>query len=222
MKKIVLLNGGVRKTGSSSMFVTELKDIMEAKGNKVTILHIIDKWDGKLSKEELVAAIQESDLIGISCNDYVNTMPYSTIACFEELLEVEKEIFKGREIFVIAHGGMPYLDVHEHIVRVVENFAERKEMKFLGGLICGLTPVINGKPLDEGNFISKRIKKAFIQLCDEVLACKVISSATQKMIISKIPTLLAYPAAAIITRGVVKDRKAHGIDIKKIYPDVKF
>ncbi len=222
MKRILLLNGGVRKTGSSSMFLTELKKIMEAKGHKVKILHIIDHMDGKLSKEGLVAAIRGSDLVGLSCSCYVNTMPYSTINCLEDLLEEDKKAFIGREIFVIAHGGMPYLDVHEHIVRVVEVFAEKQGMKFLGGLICGLTPLINGKPLDERNFISKRIKKAFIQLSEEVLAGKVISSASQKNILSKIPTFLAYPMATFLTKAVVKDRAAHGIDIKKIYPNVKF
>ena len=99
--------------------------------------------DGKLSKEALVAAIRESDLIGLSSSCNVNTMPYSNICCLEELLKEDNEAFRDKEIFAIAHGGMPYLDFHDHIVRIVEVFAQKKEMKFLGGLICGLIPLIN-------------------------------------------------------------------------------
>ncbi|PHV69326.1 hypothetical protein CS063_16385 [Sporanaerobium hydrogeniformans] len=220
MKKILLLNGGTRKTGSSSMFLTELKQIMEGKKHQVNILHVIDELDGKLTLEALVEAIEESDLIGISCSCFVNTLASPTIECLEKLLEVEEGVFKNKQIFVIAHGGMPYLDVHEHIVKVIDCFAEKKKMIFLGGLICGLTPLINGKPLDEGNFVSKRIKKAFMQLSEEVLSGKSISKATQKQIFFKIPYLAQYPLATFLTHTCIKDRLAHGINLKDIYKNI--
>ena len=71
-------------------------------------------------------------------------------------------------------------------------------------------------------FIGKRIKKAFIQLSEEVLAGKAISSTTQKIIFSKMPYLLQYPMAKFLTHMTLKDRAAHGIDLKKMYPNVKF
>ncbi len=214
MKKLLLICGSARKQCSGLTFFEEIKSNIPEGKFEVTVIHMLDFYHQTKGIDELVGMIKDSDLVGICITDYVNTISYPILTVFEALME-EKVDFNGIHLFGIAHGGMPYLDVHEHCLRVLENFALRKKMNYLGGLILGLTPLINGKPLTEAGFPGKKAQKGLKALTAEVTNFQKVSKATQKKATIPFPSFVAPLFAKILNKLMKEEFAKKGIDLEK-------
>lgn len=221
---ILLLNGSARKNGTSQAMIYYMQEQITCKGHQVRTIAFIDVFDQKISMEEFLHEIKKAETIGIIASCYVNTLGYPTIECMEELVEVGKEALKGKSLFAIGHGGMPYLDVHESCISVCQCFAEHMQMKWLGGAIRGLTPLINGKKLEKGVFGAKDIMKGLDLLMEDVIDKRNISLKVQKYFNIGIPKLINYPLVVFLNYMGEKDRKVHGITDfdRKVYEEKKY
>lgn len=211
MQQLLLLNGSVRKQGTSKCFMEYIAEQLLKKGKAVRAIDLIDVFDHKIAMQELIGQIKAADCIGIVSCCYSNSLAYPTIVVLEQLARQGKEELKGKRIFAIAHGGMPYLDVHEHCILLCQCFANEMQMDYIGGAIRGLTPIINGEKLDEKNKMAKKIMKGLDLLVDDILNDRSISSKVQDIFNINIPSIVNYPLAAFMNHLQEKDRKAKGI-----------
>lgn len=209
MKKMLLISGSVRKKNNALSFFEEIKNHVDTQVFEVKIMHMLDFYHHIDHIGELAREIRQSDLVGICISDYVNTVNYPTLVVFEALME-EKQLFEGVHLFGIAHGGMPYLDVHQHCLCVLEHFAREKKMIYLGGLILGLTPLIDGKPLGEAGFPGKKAQKGLRALTTEVTQFKKVSKGTQRKATIPFPSFMK-----IINKSMKKEFADFGIDLEK-------
>ena len=79
MGKVLLINGGARKKGTSARLNIELEQLMRSRGYDVEQLHFIDLYDEKLSQEALLQAIAATDVAGVSWSVHVRTLPADTL-----------------------------------------------------------------------------------------------------------------------------------------------
>lgn len=211
MKNVLLLNAAVRKKGTSTSFSHSMTKIAQMKGHQVKQADLIDYFDGKEPLAQLKEMMAESDLIGITIPCYVDTLPYPSIECLGKLMEDYDGEFEGKDFFAIAQGGMPYLDVHQPCIETSRHFAKAVKMNWLGGLICGLGPLINGKPLDQCGWIGKKFLGGLELMMEDVLGGSSISPHIQKKVTITIPKILNYPMAAMMTYSMKKQCEAHGV-----------
>lgn len=211
MKNILLLNGSVRKNGTSQSMLDYMQEQMNTKGQEISTIALIDVFDEKVSMEALLSKIEQAETIGIIACCYVNTLAYTTIECLERLAKVGKEELKGKNLFAIGHGGMPYLDVHEPCISVCQCFAEQMQMNWIGSAIRGVTPLINGKKLEKDVFLAKGIMKGLDFLLEDIQNNRSISSKVQKSFNICIPKVINHPFVALLNYVGDKDRKASGI-----------
>lgn len=210
VKNTIILNAGVRKNGTSTSFAQSILQLMDHRGQQGTLIHMINYFDGKPIKH-LKKSIAESDLIGVVVPCYVNTLPYSSIACLEQLVEGYEDEFKGKDIFVVVQGGMPYLDVHEPCMDTLRLFAKKTKMNWLGGIICGIGPIVDGKPLGNCGGMGKKYLRGLELLVEDVLASQPIRPEVQKKVSFHIPTIAAYPMSWLLNYGGKKLREEKGV-----------
>ncbi len=211
MKRILLLNASPRQKGTSRCILDYMKKQIEAKGHTAIVLNLIDFFEEKMPFEELIQEMKAVDSIGFSISCYVNTFPYPSIWCLEKIADLIGNELNGKSVFAIAHGGMPYKDVHEPCLMVCECFAEQFGMTWLGGIIRGLSPLINGKPLEEAGGSGKKLIKALNLMIDDVLQERNISAKAQEVIKLGMPSIMNYPMVLILNALGKKDRKARGV-----------
>lgn len=211
MKKLLLLNASVRKQGTSACIIEYMVERLLGQGIMVRTIALIDIFDQKITLQELLKQIKETECVGVISCCYVNTLPYPSIEVLEQLASQGKEILKGKKIFAIAHGGMPYLDVHEHCLSVCKCFAEQMQMEYIGGVIRGLTPIINGARLDGKATGVKKIVKGLDLLIDDVIHDRNISPKVQDAFNINIPRIINYPLVIFLNHIQKKERKAKGV-----------
>ncbi|WP_069997223.1 NAD(P)H-dependent oxidoreductase [Cellulosilyticum sp. I15G10I2] len=209
-KRILLLNGSMRKNGTSVSIANTLKRQIETKGHQAEIVHIMDYYDRKYSIKHLKDLISQYNTIGIVAPCYVNTLPYADIWCFERLVEEFEDKWQGKGFFAIAQGGMPDNEVHQSILDVCSHFAKEVKMEWLGGLIIGLAPIINGAPLESTRFIGKRLIKPFDKMLEELLNDERVSNALQRRITLNLPKVLNYPLAFLLNQFIKSTIKKAG------------
>jgi len=210
-KRILLLNGSMRKKSTSLTIAKAFKEIIEKKGHKAQIIDVIDYFDNKDTIENLKELIANSDIIGMIAPCYVNTLPYADIWCLEKLVYEYQGEWKGKGFFAIAQGGMPDKQVHQSILDTSKHFAEETEMEWLGGLIIGMAPIINGAPLENFGFIGKKIIKGFDGAVEDIINDKVIASSLQKGLTINIPKVLYYPLSYFLNLNTKKTLKQNGV-----------
>lgn len=188
-----------------------MKNQIEDKGHSALIINLIDFFEEKIPFENLLQEMHASDTTGLIISCYVNTVPYPSIWCLEKIAEMTGRELKGKRLFAFAHGGMPYNDVHEPCLSVCECFAEQSGMIWLGGVIRGLTPFINGKPLEQTGGTGKKIIKAINLMIDDIVQEKRISARAQEIININIPGIIISPLVFLLNLMGKKDRKSRGI-----------
>ncbi len=208
--KVLLLDGGMRKNGTSSSLAKTIKRQVENKGQTAEITRLVEYFDGKHMISELKTILNKSDIIGIIAPCYVNTFPYADIWCLEQLICGYQKEWQGKMLFAVAQGGMPDLKVHQSILHVSEHFAEETEMKWAGGLIIGMAPLIDGAPLENCGFIGRRLVKNMDRMVDRLLDFGHIPSALQNKITIDIPKILNYPLAFFLNYIVKSSLKKGG------------
>lgn len=194
-QQILIINGGMRKNGTSSSFTRSLDKIINESGHDFKAVHVIDIVNQKLSIDELKNLMCESDVIGFISPCYVNTLPAIDIWLLEELMNNYNDEFEGKNLFALAQGGMPDNSVHEHILHVFKHFADHTKMNWHGGLIYGLAPLINGADLEKHGRRGKKILSSFELMLSDILNNRKISAQIQKIININIPKFL-YPMFA--------------------------
>lgn len=218
-KKLLILNGSHRRNGTSYSFSTTVKRLSEEKGSRAEIIHVIDCFESKVTIEELIKLIAESDIIAMVAALYADTLPYTSIWLFEKLADEYHNILKGKSFFVIGQCGFPDVTRLEPMINACKFFAEETEMKWLGALAFGGGSILNGKPLEELGKKGQKITSAFNLALEDVLEEKSISPRAQEELEIKMSKILFRPVAIYLNHIIRKTARQNGVkDVcRKVY-----
>lgn len=210
-KKLLLINGSVRKKGTSYSFANSLMALSNQLGHSAEILQVMDYFEGKENFEALSKKVTEADVIGIIAPIYVDTLPYPDIWFLEQLERLMKLQLKDKGLFSIGQCGFPDDTRCEPIGDMCKLFALDMEMHWLGGLNYGGGPLINGASLETLGKRGEKITKGFKMALEEMLKGNEIPDSVQKMISLNMPKFLFAPMAAFMNHNAKKTAILKGI-----------
>ncbi|HYF84728.1 MAG TPA: NAD(P)H-dependent oxidoreductase [Clostridia bacterium] len=218
-KKLLLLNGSPRKSGTSYSFARTMKQLAESFGNDVEIIHAIDYFDGKEKIEHLSQLIAQNDIIAMSAPVYADFLPYHDIWLLEKLTEECAKELKGKAFFAVGQCGFPDITRIEPLIDACRFFAEDTGMNWLGGLAYGGGPMINGALLEDIGKKGEKITSGFRLALENVFKGEKISIDAQKCITMDIPPIMYWPLVIFMNQMTKKQaREAGNVDYtKKVY-----
>ncbi|MDP4094275.1 MAG: hypothetical protein Q8920_13045 [Bacillota bacterium] len=218
-KNMVILNGSPRKKGTSYSFSLTIKKLVEERGSKAEIVHIIDYYDGNKDLKDLGSLISACDIVGLVCPYYVDTLPSPVIWLFEKIRSEFAETIKGKGFFAVSQNGFPDISLFKAILGTCRCFSESVGMNWLGGLAYGGGAIINGKLMEDLGKKGAKITSGFKAAVNDILEGKCISHEAQELLTVKVPKIAYRPFAAILnhmSRSTAKKMGAKDI-YRKVY-----
>ncbi|WP_326513804.1 NAD(P)H-dependent oxidoreductase [Clostridium intestinale] len=213
MKKILLINGSPRKTGTSFLLGKMCSEYLLNKSYECQLLHLYSSLN---NIDKPYESINNADTIIISGPCYINTYPADMID-FLEKVSRNKEILHGQSIYGIIQGGMPYAHTHESGLKMLEIFGKKCGLNFKGGFVMGMGALVNGGPLNKLPNSKKFIKQlnVFFEHIsrDEISLSEVYKEAQFKM-----PSLVYKIMSVTMNRKIDSNLKKHGIDVNQENP----
>ncbi len=213
MKKMLLINTSPRTKGTSFTMLHMCKTYAEDNGYKTVLLHL---YQNLAHLDNLIIAAAEADTIIISGPCYVNTYPADTIVLLEELL-IHKELLKGKSMYGIIQGGMPYGHTHESGLNMLDIFCRKCGMLFQGGFVMGMGAYLDGKPLTKlpnGKKVIKQLNIFFEHIEKEEVASPEVYRKAQ----FKLPVIFFKVMVKKMNQSIDRDLQSHGIDVNQRNP----
>ena len=201
-KKMLIINGSNRIKGNSLHIAQSLKSISEKKGIESSIINTLDYFQKDMNNVENL--ISSSDFIVLISPLYVDTFPYPVIDFMERIEKNYKSIIKNKGFFVIGQCNFPESRRIIPMLKSAEIYAEKLEMKWLGGLSFGGSVVmIEGKKLEEAGKVGAKMIKGMELAIDNILNGDVISKEAQNTFKSDMNRLIFKPFVFIANRFVL-------------------
>lgn len=147
--KLSVINGSPRGESSNSTKIINwiVRDLKVAEAGKIEYLANIKK------QPEILERCMSSDSLLFCFPLYVDSMPAQQ-KYFFELMEENKNVFKGKSISFIIHSGFPEMIQSISLKEYLELFAELMGMKCLGVAIIGGSEALQLAP---ENMFSRQI-----------------------------------------------------------------
>lgn len=220
-KKMLLINGSPRKKGTSNSFAEALRQLTEETQGTAQVVHAIDYLDGKADVSDLIKTMQDTDLIGISCPLYIDTLPYPMLWLFETLESCCPNGLQGKGLFAVIQSGFPVNALMRHAIESCRFFGEAMGCRWLGGLAYGGGAMINGADLQTLGKKGTRMLQALRRAVQELSNGEPISAQCQQEFSRDFPKGLYRPMAFLLNTYSKKEGRKHGHSvqglIRKVY-----
>ena len=217
-KKIVLLNGSVRKRKTSYSFSRTIKQLAESDGHSAQILNVIDYFTGKENLEDLVNKLNESDIVGLVAPMYVDWLPYPVAWLFERLAASNTNVLRGKYFFTVSQCGFLDIDLLRPSLESCRFFARSTGMEWLGGLAYPGGALINGAIVESLGKRGEKITAGFKLALDEITVGKQIPAAAQDIIAMKVPRFIYRPLTWYMNYMCRKSARKKGVtDLAREY-----
>lgn len=171
-KKVLLLVGSPKGAKSTSESLgTYLLDQLDEKGFQTETNRINPALKSNQSREKLLLAGDNSDLLIIAFPLYVDSLPSQLIKAMELIAERRKamEDPKKPQLLAIINSGFPEAAQNDTALAICRRFAKESAIEWIGGLALGGGAAIDGRSLDEAGGMVRNVKKS-LDLTAEALA----------------------------------------------------
>lgn len=154
MKKYLLVNMSPRSKGTSAVLLNLCADFLQQLGHSVERVNL---YPALKSPEALYASVGGADAVVLSGPCYINTYP-ADVTAFLEGLAAHPEALHGQSLYGIIQGGMPYAHTHESGLNMLQLFARKCGLNYLGGFVMGMGAMLDGGPVDK-LFNAKKVRR---------------------------------------------------------------
>lgn len=202
MNNVLIINTSPRPKGTSAMLAAMCAERLETGG-----LHVerINLYPALKNPEALYASVGRADTVVISGPCYVNTYP-ADVTAFLEGLAAHPEALKGQRLYGIIQGGMPYVHTHESGLVMLELFARKCGLNYLGGFVMGMGAMLDGGPVDK-LFNAKKVKRLLDVFFDRIFKGEPSPRQLYLDAQLKLPVFAVRLLAMIANKGIDKRLK---------------
>lgn len=213
---VLLLIGSPKRNASTSESLgSYLEERLQAKGMAVKKLHVKKSMGANHSMQEILAAIDDSEMIVFAVPLYVDCMPAHVTEAMEIIYEHHRlhGSDKKKKLLAIVNCGMPDPMHNDTAIGIFHRFADLSGFEWAGGLSLGGGSIIDGKPLGKlGNDV-KSVKRSLDLTANAFAEGKPVPEEalklmSQPLIPSFIPKLIV---AWIGNSGFKKTAKEKGV-----------
>lgn len=202
MSDILIINGSPRKESNSAMLCKRCQDYL---GGEICQL-----YSDINSVDWLMPKIDEAETIIIAGPCYINTYPAQIVYLLERIAE-HPHICHGQKVYGIINGGMPYTHTHESGINMLKLFCKDNNMKYQGGFVIGLGPILNGKPL-ENHINAKKIVPAFDEFLEHIKKGEESPNSLYLDSEMKVPSIITRFLAFNMRKSIDRNLKKHGFN----------
>lgn len=163
IKKALMLTGSPRGNNSTSQsLLNYVAKNLADEGIECEKLWIQNSLKEEERFNELLSAIDETDLIILAAPLYIDCLPAAVIKALKMIKEHrdKKQLDKEQGFCAIVNSGFPEGFQNDVAILIYEKFAKDTKFKWLGGLTLGMGEAIHGKPLDEAGGMVRNVKKS--------------------------------------------------------------
>jgi multimeric flavodoxin WrbA len=174
LKKALLIIGSPKltKSASESLGVYLLNSLC-CKSVEIEKVHIHSLLKSEKGSDDLLKAIDKTDVIILSSPLYVDSPPAAVIKAME--LIVTSIIGKNQKFVAISNCGFPEAHHNDTALDIYKNFAQEAGFEWLGGLALGAGPSTNGRELTELGGMAKNIRDSLDIVANDICESKKIS-----------------------------------------------
>lgn len=150
-RKVLLLVGSPRRSRSTSLSLgSYLLARLQALGWQTQTLRIVAELREDGTREALLAAVDQADLIVLAAPLYLDSLPSEAIRALEYIAQRrgDGQAPKEQALVAIINSGFPESHQNDLALAMCRRFAVQVGMRWAGGLALGGGPAIDGQPLD--------------------------------------------------------------------------
>ena len=162
-RRVLFLIGSPKGSKSTSGSLgTYLLKGLNHNGFDTEKVYIYPSVKSDKGRENLLAAIDRSDILILVFPLYVDSLPSLVIRAMELIAEHRKKITnpKKQMFAAITNCGFPEAHQTDTALSICRRFAQEIGMEWLGGLGLGMGGVVNGKPLEKLGFMTRNVRKS--------------------------------------------------------------
>jgi hypothetical protein len=180
INKALLIVGSPKLANSASEALGKyLLHNLHDKGFKIDKINMLAMLKSENGIQELLSAIDRTEMIILSCPLYVDSPPAAVIKAME--LIVEAKVGKKQKIITISNCGFPEAHHNNVSLEIYKNFSIEAGFEWMGGLALGAGPSIGGRDLTELGGMVKDIRKSLDLIADDICNSKQISREAQDL-----------------------------------------
>jgi len=199
---VLIINASPRLKGTSAMLAAMCAERLEKGSSRVRQVNL---YPALKNPETLYASAGRVDTLVIIGPCYVNTYP-ADVTAFLEGLAARPEALKGQRLYGIIQGGMPYAHTHEGGLVMLELFARKCGLQYLGGFVMGMGAMLDGGPIDK-LLNARKVKRHLNAFFEHILNGEPSPRQLYLDAQLKLPAFAWRLLAMIANRGIDKQRK---------------
>lgn len=192
-KKILLLVGSPKAKGSTSLSLGSY--LTEKLGEKGCTCEKIQIHTGKRDNlQEIIEKVEETEVLIITAPLYVDSIPAPLINVLEQIESSRKNTThaKQQSLVAILNSGFPEAFQNSTALKIIKNFGDRNNFKWLGGLAMGCGPAISGRPVEQLGGMTSNIVKALDVAADSIASNKAIPQEAEELMSKKLFPIWMY------------------------------
>lgn len=205
----LIINLSPRTKGTCAMLSGYFKDRIENEQNKVMVENLYMKLK---DISQLLDQVEKADTIVMIGPCYVDTYPADTIYLLEQMSKQEG-VLHGQKLYGFIQGGMPYVHTHESGLKLLDNFADKNNIQWMGGFVMGGGAMLDGKSLEHLPN-AKTMVPAVNTFIEHIAQGEPSPDELYKEAASKIPFLMAVFLVNMLNGMLKKKFKEKGINYK--------
>lgn len=168
----LLVVGSPKASGSTSEALgRHLLEELGQRGVKTGACRLPPTFVSEDEERPLLAALEDTDLVVLSCPLYVDSLP-SGVTRFLEIVAARREAETGRgekRFVALLNCGFPEARQCDTAIAICRCFARKAGMQWSGGMALGGGGAIAGRPLSEAGGAARNAARA-LALAAEALA----------------------------------------------------
>lgn len=167
--RVLFAVGSQKPAGSTSQSLADyLAGRLDQRGVPSRSIHLLPLVRNEGRVDELMAAVDEADVVFLAFPLFVDSEPWSVVR-FMELVGAHRQSNGApKKLAALVNSGFPEAHHNETALAICRRFAVESNMSWIGGLALGAGGVVGGKPLAEAGGVVRPIMKALDMVADAV------------------------------------------------------
>ena len=183
-QKILIITGSPRKDISvSHIFASYVKNRAERTGADVRLENLYSLLESPDGNGRLIRLLDLSDHLMVAFPLYIDCLPWAVTKAFEDIFAQKNRLAAGKKsMSAIINCGFPEAEHNVVAADICRCFAFKAGMEWLGAAMVGAGHLANDEHLKPIRFITRRLRKAFDIITDDICSNKAISGEALELI----------------------------------------
>lgn len=179
---VIVVDGSRRPKSNTGAIARDLAARLAADGAAAELWRV-PRWSaGPEATGEALARLGAADVVVLVAPSYLDELPAVTQRLLEDVWVRRAELAGHAPLFYgISHSGFPEPIQRRAELRTMQLFAAQMGWRWMGGIGCGGTSPIDGRPLEKAGMFSRQLRKVLPLVAADVAAGRELSQETVRL-----------------------------------------